>query len=87
MGCPCNGVIDARYHFWYVLGTVIPRCIILSVTCSFAILFTRHVNANTNRHVNANTTLIRHVLTLSAVHQWVGYLVIARRAILIDRGI
>jgi len=71
----------------YVLGTVYPRCVILSITRSFAIISTCQVNANTNRHVNANTTLIRHVLTLSAVHQWVGYLVVARWAILIDRGI
>jgi hypothetical protein len=99
VGCPCDWVIDARYRFWYVLGTGVPRCVILSVTGSFANLSTRHVNANTNRHhVNANTNLIWHlprcrviviivVLTLSAVHQWVGYLVVARRAILIDRGI
>jgi hypothetical protein len=90
VGCPCDRVIDASYRFWYVLGTVVPRCIILSIARSFANL--------TNRHVNANTNLIRHpphcrviviivVLTLSAVHQWVGYLVVARRAILIDRGI
>jgi hypothetical protein len=88
-----------RYRFWYVLGTVVPHCSILSVARSFANLSTRHVNANTKRHINANTNLIRHpprcrviviivvVLTLSAVHQWVGYLVVARRAILIDRGI
>jgi hypothetical protein len=53
------------------------RCVILSVTCLLANLSPFHVNANTNRHVNANTNLIRHVLTLSAVHQWVGYLVVA----------
>jgi hypothetical protein len=98
VGCPCDRVIDASYRFWYVLGTVVPCCIILSVARSFANLSTRHVNANTNRHVNANTNLIQHpprcrviviivVLTLSAVHQWAGYLVVARRAILIDRGI
>jgi len=87
MGCPCDWVIDARYRFWYVLGTVIPHCVIVSVTCSFTILSTCHVHANTDRPVNANTTLIQHVLTLSAVHQWVGYLIIARRAILIAQGI
>jgi len=86
VGCPCDRVIDASYRFWYVLGTVVPRCIILSIARSFANLSTRHVNTNTNRHVNANTNLIRHVLTLSAVHQWVGYLVVDRRAILIDWG-
>jgi hypothetical protein len=99
VGCPCDRVIDARYRFWYVLGTVVPHCIILSIARLFATLSTRHVNANTNRHVNANTNLIQHpphcrviviivVLTLSAVHQWVGYLrAVARRAISIDRGI
>jgi hypothetical protein len=88
VGCPCDRVIDAHYRFGYVLGTVVPHCVNLSVPRSFAILSTRHVNANTNRHVTANTDLIRHphccrvivfifVLTLSAVHQWVGYLVVA----------
>jgi hypothetical protein len=87
VGCPCDWVIDACNRFWYVLGIVVPRCVILSITRLFANLSTRHVNANTNRHVNANTNLIRHVLTLSAVHQWVGYLVVARRANMIDWGI
>jgi hypothetical protein len=73
-------------------SALVPRCIILSVARSFANLSNRHVNANTTRHVYANTNLIRHpphcrviviivVLTLSAVHQWVGYLVVDRRAI------
>jgi hypothetical protein len=72
---------------WYVLGTVSPRCVILSVTRSVFTLSTCHVNANPNRHVKANTNLIRQILTLSAVHQWVGYLVVVRRANMIDFGI
>jgi hypothetical protein len=73
---------------WYVPGTIVPRCVILSVTRSVFNLFTCHVNANNpNRHVKANTTLTRHILTLSAVQQWVGYLVIVRRANMIDLGI
>jgi hypothetical protein len=87
VGCPCDWVIAVRNCFWYVLGTVYPRCVILSVTRLVFNLSTCHVTANTNPHVNANTNLIRHVLTLSAVHQWAGYLVVVRRANMIDLGI
>jgi hypothetical protein len=63
---------------WYVLGTIFPRCVILSVPRSVFTFFTCHVNSNNpNRHVKTNTTVIRQILTLSAVQQWVaGYLVI-----------
>jgi hypothetical protein len=89
VGCPCDWVINAGYRFWYGLGTVVPLCVFLSVTRLFAILSARHVNTNANliRHPPRCQVIvfIFFVRTLSAVHQWVGYLVVARQAILLDR--
>jgi len=87
VGCPCNRVINPGYRY------CIPRCVVLSVTCptvSSAILSSRHVTANRIRRPPRCRVIVYNIvvaLTLSAVHQWVGYFVIARQACLPDWGI
>ena len=91
VGYPCDRVINAGYCYWYVLDTVVPRCVLLSVTCptnSSAFLSTCHVPANLIQRPTRCRVIVHNVvaLILSAVHQWVGYPFVARWAILVRRG-
>ena len=87
VGCPCNRVINSGYRY------CIPQCVILSVTCPTilsAILSSRHVTATHIRSLPCFPVIVSTIvvaLTLSAVHQWVGYFRVAQRARLPDWGI
>jgi hypothetical protein len=91
VGCPSDRVINSGYRYWHVIDSV-PHCVLISVTRptnSPAILFNLHVTATLSRTPPRCRALVIFVaeLTVSAVHQWVGYFVVARRATLPDRGI
>jgi hypothetical protein len=91
VGCPGNRIIISGYRYWHVTDSV-PRCVLISVTRptdSSAILSNLHVTNTLIRTPPRCRAIVSFGadLTLSIVHQWVGYFVIAQQACLPDRGI
>ena len=68
VGCPCDWVINAGYCYWYVLGTFVSRCILLSVaraTNLSDLLSTRHVPANLIQRPTRCRVIVKNVVALT----------------------